>query len=125
MGRVFAQLIQFINPIGFLPPFDHWQSGTLAYHWLLLSQILILGMQITILINIHYQNYAFRFSRGRVIYIFGIIYFLLSILRLLFGSLYLEEHPFWGATIPSIFHVFLACFFLVLGLYEARNSKNI
>ena len=125
MGRVFAQLIQLINPIGFLPPFDQWQSGTMAYHWLFLSQILILGLQITILIKIHFQTYIFRIYRGKAIYIFGIVYFSMSVLRLFFGGLFLEEHPFWGATIPSIFHVFLSSFFLILGLYEVRNSNKL
>ncbi len=83
MGRVFAQLIQLINPIGFLPPFDQWQSGTMAYHWLILSQILILGTQITILKKIHFQTYVFRIYRGKAIYIFGIVYFSMSVLRLL------------------------------------------
>ena len=125
MGRVFAQLIQFLNPIEFLLPFDQWQSGTMAYYWLFLSQILILGLQITILLKIHFKTYVFRIYRGKTIYFFGIVYFSMSVLRLLLGSLFLEEHHFWGATIPSIFHVFLSSFFLILGLYEVRNSNKL
>ena len=81
--------------------------------------------RITILIKIHFQTYIFRIYRGKAIYIFGIVYFSMSVLRLFFGGLFLEEHPFWGATIPSVFHVFLSSFFLTLGLYEVRNSNKL
>jgi len=121
--RVLAQLIQAVYPIGILPAFDSWQSGTLPYAWLLLTQIMILTLQITVLVNIYKGTYIFNQSRGKAIYIFGIIYFGMSVLRLILGSFLWSDHEFWGATIPSIFHVFLSAYFLVLGFYELNNSK--
>ena len=59
LGRVVAQLIQYLYPIANLPPFDAWQSGALSYGWLLFSQIIILSIQITVLMKIHKGTYVF------------------------------------------------------------------
>ena len=107
LSRVLAQLIQYVYPIDSLPAFDSWQSGTLSYTWLLFTQIMILTLQISVLVNMYKGTYIFYQRRGKAIYIFGIIYFGLSIVRLILGSVLLNDHEFWGATIPSIFHVFL------------------
>jgi len=123
LSRVLAQLIQYVYPIDSLPAFDSWQSGTLSYAWLLFTQIMILTLQISVLVTMYKGTYIFYQRRGKAIYIFGIIYFGLSIVRLILGSVLLNDHEFWGATIPSIFHVFLSAFFLVLGFYELNNSK--
>ena len=123
LGRVVAQLMQYLYPIAILPPFDAWQSGTLSYGGLLFSQIIILSIQITVLVKIHKGTYIFYKKRGQAIYIFGILYFAMSVLRLLLGSVLWGEHVFWGATIPSAFHIFLSAFFLVLGFYESHNAK--
>ena len=123
LGRVLAQLIQCVYPIDYLPPFDAWQSGTLSYGWLLCSQISILSIQITVLVKMYKGTYIFYEKRGKAIYVFGIVYFGMSVLRLILGSFLWSDHAFWGATIPSVFHVFLSVFFLVLGFYEAHNAK--
>lgn len=125
LGRVLGQFLQFVNPVDTLPSFDRWQSGTLAYHWLFLSQALILGIQTTVLIKIYSGTYAFKAFRGKVIFIFGLIYFSMSVLRLVLGSIFWENHLFLGATIPSVFHIFLSSFFLLLGLYEVKSTSTV
>ncbi|MEM7791418.1 MAG: hypothetical protein AAF546_08450 [Verrucomicrobiota bacterium] len=36
--RVFAQLLQAVQPVDFLPPFERWASGLLPYPILLITQ---------------------------------------------------------------------------------------
>ena len=55
--RVVAQLSQLAFESSYLPPFDDWYSGSLAYPYLLLSQIIIIGI---------YTYICFRFSKGTV-----------------------------------------------------------
>ena len=123
LGRVVAQLIQYLYPIANLPPIDAWQSGALSYGWLLFSQIIILSIQITVLMKIHKGTYVFYKTKGQAIYVFGILYFSISILRLILGSFLYNDHEFFWATIPAVFHIFLSAFFLVLGFYESNNAK--
>ena len=54
---------------------------------------------------------------------FGILYFSISILRLILGSFLYNDREFFWATIPAVFHIFLSAFFLVLGLYDSNNAK--
>jgi hypothetical protein len=42
--RVLAQLIQYVTPVSFLPPFERWQGSGLSYPVLLGSQIAILAV---------------------------------------------------------------------------------
>src|SRR3712207_3552872 len=38
LGRVLAQLIQAVRPVGWLPPFEAWHSATIPYGALLALQ---------------------------------------------------------------------------------------
>lgn len=121
--RVLAQLMQYFYPIDSLPAFEFWYSGTISYPWLFFIQVMILVLQARILIAINKGIYTFNQKRGKMIYVFGVSYFSFSVLRLILGSSILNNHQFWGAMIPSIFHVFLSAFFLVLGFYNLNNLK--
>lgn len=121
--RVFAQLTVYFVDVSFLPAFDRWHSASVPYAALVFSQlviILILG------------RVAIQFSRGRVVarhragisFLFiGGIYFSIMLIRLVIGFAGLSEHYWWDQPIPSVFHLVLASFFIVVGLFHWRYGK--
>ena len=119
--RVIAQLFQLVFDSSFLPPFDAWYSGALAYPYLLLSQILIIGI---------YSYICFQFTKGAVIpskrvgvFFLGLggIYASFMLGRLLIGQLFTSS-AWFHAYIPIFFHFILALFLIVVGIFHTRNS---
>ena len=116
--RVAAQFFQAFDLVSFLPPFDDWYSGALAYPFLLASQLII----ILILVKTTWALYAGKVvpshSYGRVLIIIGGSYFSVMLGRLLLWLFYFSNHSWFGATIPAVFHLALASFIIVFGHYH-------
>lgn len=121
-GRVLAQHVQSVAGIRFLPPFEAWHSGTLPYSLLLVSQILIIIVAGIVLVRVQKNLYDFSRRRGAVLLWLGNVYFLAMFLRFILGLTVLSSHTWFGSILPAIFHMVLAGFLIVLGVYELTNA---
>ncbi|HSS65926.1 MAG TPA: hypothetical protein VLS27_15980 [Gammaproteobacteria bacterium] len=106
-----------------LPAFDAWHSATLSYPWLLFFQILILFVMSAI---------AVRFSIGRVrasrplgmaLLCFGGLYSGVMFARLVLGAMLIRGHTWFDRPLPSIFHLVLASFAIMVGWHHYRAPK--
>ena len=120
--RVLAQWLQSTFSFVFLPPFAAWHSGALPYGVLLLSQLLIIVVMSLV---------CFKFTQGRVIasrntgimlLVFGAIYFLVMLGRLILGLFVLPEHSWFGQILPAVFHLVLAFFVVLVGRFHYSHS---
>ncbi|MEM0967322.1 MAG: hypothetical protein AAGJ81_14340 [Verrucomicrobiota bacterium] len=122
--RVFAQLLQWVRPVGFLPGFDRWASGALPYPLLFGIQIIMIGAFFWILYRWFKKKITPSIKIGVALSTFGGIYFLVMFTRLIIG-LSVEQSPVWFQfTIPSFFHLVLASFFVTMGTFHLQNAKT-
>ena len=121
-GRVAAQLIQAVTEVSWLPAFSAWQSGALPYPALLVSQLLIIAVQVELI----RRSVKGRFAPSRtlqvVLGVLGSIYALVIVVRLAVGTTIFDGHSWFDAPIPSFFHLVLASFVLVLALPFNRSG---
>lgn len=120
--RVLIQLIQFFGDLSFLPDFESWHSETIPYGWLLLSQGLIIAWVIAVILRIHRMQYRFNEKCALFLLWSGSLYFLVMLARLILSITILTSHPWFGATLPALFHLVLASIVIVTGLYEYQES---
>lgn len=120
--RVLAQLIQLLSPLSYLPPFSAWQSGALAYHWLLISQIIILIILGWTIRALHTATLRPDKKWGKRLTTLGQVYLGIMLARLTLGLTLLATHPWFGARIPTFFHLVLACIVLLIGDFHRRFS---
>ena len=116
--RVVAQPLALVVHSAVLPPFEAWHSGAIPYSLLLASQLLILaGSGWT----------AWRFSIGAVkprravglaAIAFGGLYFLTMVARLVLGATVLSDVRWFASPVPTLFHLVLAGYLLVLGHFH-------
>ncbi|MDH3256475.1 MAG: hypothetical protein OEM27_02560 [Nitrospinota bacterium] len=122
--RVGAQLLQHFFPVSFLPAFEDWQSGALPYWVLVIFQIII----IVICFRITYQfvtgTVQSNHRTGKLCLLFGIIYFSIMLFRMVAGLTLAPDHAWLGARIPTLFHLVLATFLLILGHYHFKFGKG-
>ncbi len=116
--RVVAQLIQKFYDLPFLPPFEAWYSGALAYHWLLAAQILILAVMSWTCAGIANGRILARRKLGVWLFALGGIYFTVMVFRLIAGFTFAVDHYWLGAHIPAFFHIVLAAFVLLVGHFH-------
>lgn len=123
--RVAAQLVQAVHPVPFLPSFDAWQSGALPYLLLLVFQLAIIAFC---------GRVVWQFQSGTVepspraahVYLpLGGIYFTVMAFRLVAGFSFAATHPWLGAHIPTIFHLVLASFLLLVGFFHSPHTDKI
>ncbi|HSA82704.1 MAG TPA: hypothetical protein VLE23_17940, partial [Geminicoccaceae bacterium] len=111
--RVVGQALVAFFDVGFLPPMAAWQSGLMAYPWLLTSQILMVLV---------YGKICLDFSRGRGIavvprpwlgqglLVFGGLYLLAMMTRYAVRMAHYSQERWTGGSIPTFFHWVLAGF---------------
>ena len=121
--RVTAQFVQWVHPVRFLPPFDDWQSGVLPYPVLLLAQIAILAVLFVIIFSHTNGRHVSSRRRGIAWMAGGGVYFGVMALRLLASVTFALPDSWLGATIPSVFHLVLACFLLLHGYGHLRCPR--
>ncbi len=122
LGRVLAQVIQAVAPVGWIPPFDAWQSGAIPYWLLLVLQVIVLGVQVWIIRRVALGRYAPSAHARRAIGVFGIVYLHFMTFRLIAGLTFLDGHPWFDCPLPSVFHIVLAVF--VLGAARAGGAPD-
>ena len=121
-----AQLIQAFSPVTVLPPFEIWQSGALPYPVLVLFQLIILAACSRVVWSFLSWTVVPSGKKGRLLLIVGWIYFHVMGLRLLIGITVAPDHFWFGAIVPTLFHLALACFLLVSGSFHtARGACSI
>ena len=122
--RVVAQPAQLWLRIAWLPAFDTWHSGALPYWLLLVLQALTLVAQVRI---------AAAFSAGRVVpsrraarwwLVAGGIYCSAMLLRLGLGATLLASQHWFSAWLPTLFHLVLASFVLLVGALHHVESRR-
>ena len=120
--RVLAQLIQAVQPVSFLPPFQAWHGAVLPYPALVASQLFIMLILAIVLFRV--QSDAIIPSRWkyRVCFALGGIYFVFMAFRLVSGLTFLADDPWFSKQLPAFFHVVLASFILTLGHYIYRRA---
>lgn len=123
--RVLGQAGVYFLGIDWLPPFDHWYSGLLAYRYLLPAQCLILLLMVKINIDVHRQSGYFHKPHIRTangIRWFSYIYAGGMVIRYAVTMhLYPDRRWLGEGTIPIAFHLILA---LYLYLYSTRSNRD-
>jgi len=122
--RVFAQVLQLLSPVPWLPPFDSWHSETLPYFLLLTIQLVLFVFLLQIAHRILKNKTVPKRKRGKAYIIIGIIYFVFMIFRLILGQTIYTESIFWYSWLPTIFHHVLASFVIVNGVYHFTKGKK-
>jgi ornithine lipid hydroxylase len=122
--RVAAQPIQLLCHFDFLPPFDSWQSGALSYVWLLFFQILIVAVFTRILVQFAKKTIVGNHRLGKWLLISGAIYFVVMSFRLLAGFTFASDLHWFAVKIPTVFHMILASFILILGHFHYKFGQN-
>lgn len=99
-----------------LPPMEQWQSGILPYPVLLASQLAILALGSRICLEVGRGEGTFGSPRAWLRHgalWFGRVYFAAMIVRYAVQMQLHPEAPWFGHTIPIVFHLVLASFVLV------------
>lgn len=116
--RVTAQAAQAVYSIPLLPPFGAWASGALPYWILLAFQLAILGVQIRTMLDMKAGRLRPQRRLGAILLLIGSLYFVGMAARLAMGLFVMPDHPWFGATLPAIFHLVLASFLLLVAHYH-------
>ena len=115
--RVLGQFLVVAGVAPFLPPMDDWQSGLLPYPLLLASQILILGVLVTVCAQFSRgSGYFVRYHSwlAMPVWITGWIYA---------GGMIVRYALLRRDSIPVVFHIVLATFLLVVA-HHHRVSRS-
>ena len=119
--RVLAQFLQWYGEVTFLPPFDAWHSAVVPYPVLLSVQLCIMAFL---------GKVSLDFSTGRIKasdraagrwLAFGIVYMSVMIVRLLLGLTLLTEQSWFSNYLPTAFHIILAAYVIIVGVYHRHN----
>ena len=121
--RVVAQLVQVWYPVEFLPAFDRWHSGALPYVLLVGVQGVILAACVRIVWGVFKGTIAPSTQKGKVLFALGTIYLLGMCTRLFVGLTIAPDHYWFGATLPTVFHLVLASFIMVYGRFHCLASQ--
>jgi len=122
--RVGAQLIQAWSPVDVLPPFDAWASGAVPYWLLCVSQLLIIVVCARVIRRLYVGVVVPSAKLGKVLFLIGGMYLGLMCLRLIIGLTVLPDHFWFGAILPTLFHLVLASFILVHGRFHVEASRE-
>ena len=121
--RVVAQLVQAWHPLRFLPPFEAWHSGALPYSWLVGTQVVIMAMCLRIVWKLLNNTIIPSLRKGRLLSVFGCIYLLGMCIRLFLGTTVASEHNWFGAILPTVFHLVLGAFVILYGRFHSLASQ--
>ena len=122
--RVVAQLIQALAPVSFLPPFETWQSGALPYPALVAFQVVILAVCTHVVRGVLSGRVGRSSKMGKRLVVVGWIYLIAMAIRLLVGLTIAPAHFWFGAIVPTLFHLVLAAFVLVWGSFHRAEKSH-
>lgn len=122
--RVGAQLLQYFFPVSFLPAFEDWHSGALPYWILVIFQIIIIVFCFRLTYQFITGTVRSNQKTGKICLLFGIVYFSIMLFRMIAGLTFAPDHVWLGARIPTLFHLVLASFVLIVGHYHYKFGKD-
>jgi hypothetical protein len=123
--RVGIQLLQSIAPTDALPPFDAWQSGTIPYWSLLVSQAAVTALSLWAITGFARRTMKPNALLGRILTWIGMVYFLGAVARFIAGLTVAQDVPFLSAHLPGFFHIVLASMVLIAGDYFRAGARLI
>lgn len=123
--RVVAQLVQVWYPVDFLPAFERWHSGALPYGYLVGIQGIILAVCLRIVWVLRNGRMVPSKRKGIILFTLGIIYLLTMCVRLVVGLAIAPNHFWFGAILPTVFHLVLASFLTLYGRFHAMASREL
>jgi hypothetical protein len=124
--RVSGQVLVSIHEVSFLPPFEQWYSGLLAYPLLLLVQIALIVLMLKIVRDFARGEGYFvdlKPRTGAILKVLSFIYFLSMFVRYVVTMVLHPELRWFTGTIPIWFHFVLAAFIFTLGHYQVRRTS--
>ncbi len=123
--RVFGQLIQYFFSFSFLPSFKEFYSGTLSYQLVLLFQAIIIFFYLRTCLKMSRGKVVANRIKGKRFLILGIIYTSIMVTRYILRMVMFPAERWFGGSIPIFFHIVLASFFIINGIYHIRSDKEI
>lgn len=123
--RVLAQLVQILGEVAFLPALELWQGSSLPYPVLLVSQVVIIGIQIVVISRVRRGLIRPRVWKVNLCYWFGGMYFSVMAVRLLAGLSFLSDNSWFNKSLPAVFHIVLASYILILGHHIRHNLQQL
>ena len=123
--RVLAQLVQILEEVAFLPALELWQGSSLPYPVLLVSQVVIISIQIVVISRVRRGLIRPRTWKINLCYWFGGMYFSIMVVRLLAGLSFLSDNSWFNKSLPAVFHIVLASYILILGHHIRHKSQQL
>lgn len=99
-----------------------WSGAVLAA--VCVSQLLIIVVCARVIRRLYVGVVVPSAKLGKVLYVIGGIYLGLMCLRLIIGLTVLPDHFWFGAILPTLFHLVLASFILVYGRFHVEASRE-
>ncbi len=124
-SRVLAQLMEFVYPVSFLPSYAAWHSGASPYGVLLLAQGVILAVCLRVVWSVFQGTVVASRQKGNILLALGLIYLVSMCIRLMIGLMIASDHFWFGATLPTFFHIVLASFLIVYGRFHVVISREL
>jgi len=121
--RVVAQLIQAWHPVDFLPPYSVWHSGAVPYGLLVGVQAVILVVCLRIIFQLFKGTATTSRQKGQILFASGLLYLLVMCVRLIVGLTIAPDHYWFGAMLPTVFHLVLASFVILYGRFHLKVSQ--
>ena len=119
--RILAQPLSRVVPT--LPGFDTWHGGVLPYPALLLTQLLILAAMVIVNLQLARGVLVRRPRLGRWLALLGSLYFAGMVLRLVLGQTVYAGSSWFDRPLPTLFHLVLAGWLLLLARYHVRHGR--
>ena len=118
LGRVIGQVIVVVAQPSWLPPMEQWYSGVLAYRWLLLTQLLIIGGMAALIIGLlagaSWATGPYP-ALGAILVVVAYVYAGAMAVRYVVRMARRPDQRWLGGCIPIVFHVVLATWLWVIG----------
>jgi hypothetical protein len=119
VARVVGQILAATMRPRWLPPMARWYSGVMPYRYLLLSQLLIIGLMVAMIVAVSRSTGVLgapRTSLGVIALWASYVYAAGMVWRAVHRIAQPPEGK--GVVIPIVFHVVLATFLLVYGSWH-------
>ena len=127
VGRVAGQMLVAFWGVTWLAPLSEWMSGLMPYTYLLPSQLLIIAVYAKVCLDFTRGCGWFvrpRAAFGRGVLYFGYVYFAGMIVRYGLQMILRPETRWLGGTIPIVFHLVLAGFVILFGLWHRARLEE-
>lgn len=119
--RILAQPLSRLVPA--LPAFDAWHGGVLPYPALLISQLGIATAMVVVNVRLARGALVSRPRLGCWLALLGTLYFAVMLLRLALGQTVYAGSPWLDRPLPTLFHLVLATWVLLLARYHVRHAR--